>query len=170
MTTSRRAVLRAGGLMALAPISAGAAQFLAVAPAQAAVVQAAATPSAGFMAVARLITGQDAPDAALGARLHAALLQQAPGYEADLPALQGLLEKSGAGPLAFADAPAVDALYHRLLEGWYLGTVQTTGLARCIGFEDIASYAAVKHVMQPPSYCTGEPMFWTHDPQVADAN
>jgi hypothetical protein len=129
-----------------------------------------------FLAISRLLTGIPLPDPRLAQRLHAALQPLFPQLEhqitllgdllaqhADLrgEALHALIERQ---PQRLAD------LYEALMSGWYLGVVGAPTKRICIAFENIVSYQLVRGSLTPPSYCPGEPDFWTQPPRKENAH
>lgn len=123
-------------------------------------------PSAAFLSLSRTLTGFEVPDALLAARLYAELDAAHAGLEAKLTAIAGAVAQATGGKLdTFADA-ALEAVHRDLMTGWYLGTVGPADNARCIAFENIASYRVVKKTLLPPSYAVGEPNFWVSKPEV----
>jgi hypothetical protein len=164
---SRRRLLRLGGALVGAPLLGswlagceGRAAAPAATPAAAALPEA----DASFIALSRTLTGYDAPDALLARRLQAELLQDDPDLLRHVALIARRLASAPATAAAFADAPALHALFGQLLSGWYLGVVGPASAPRCIAFEDIVSYRVVAGSVQPPSYCSGVPDFWVSDP------
>ncbi|MDE1166617.1 MAG: sugar dehydrogenase complex small subunit [Pseudomonas sp.] len=126
---------------------------------------------ADFLALSMLLTGIDKPDLQLAQRLYDWLRHQDNQLPAHLDALAGVLAaNAGATPPAFqaalaAQPAAVVAVYQAMVGGWYLGVVGNKMSPTCIGFENIVSYQVLSTSFTPPSYCAGEPNFWTQPPQ-----
>ncbi|TFZ51330.1 gluconate 5-dehydrogenase [Serratia proteamaculans] len=129
-----------------------------------------------FLAISRLLTGIPLPDPQLAQRLYTALQPLFPQIERQIGLLAELMTQhvdlNGETFQAWLQqqtAPLA-ALYHSLMTGWYLGVVGDPAKPSCIAFENIVSYQQVRGTLSPPSYCPGEPNFWTHPPRKETAH
>jgi len=175
---NRRTILIGGGAGALALATGMAGTLFAAAPAPlfpAAPGPLAAAPAA-FAALADTLSGNLGLDVVLVNRVYAALSKLVPDMDAKAAKLAAALAQAaapagkGAAPVnriaaLNAQEAGLGDLFLRLTSAIYLGTVDVTPKQReCIAFETVASYQVVSAWVQPPSYCTGEPNFWTHPP------
>ena len=95
-------------------------------------------------------------DRDVGVRLLAALQKSTPDLAQRLPKLGGAL---AAGNIETADA-AQQVLALKILEAWYLGTVDDT----VITYEQALMYGVVADTLVIRSYCPNEPGFWAAKP------
>lgn len=129
-----------------------------------------------FLAISRLLTGIPLPDPHLAQRLYTALQPLFPQFEqqitqlADLMAQHADLSGEAFHSLIGRQPEQLAALYQMLMSGWYLGVVGDPLKPTCVAFENIVSYRLVRDSLLPPSYCPGEPNFWTHPPRKETAH
>ncbi|SMB32949.1 Twin-arginine translocation pathway signal [Serratia proteamaculans] len=129
-----------------------------------------------FLAISRLLTDIPLPDPHLAQRLYVALQPLFPQLEQQVDLLAALMAQHA--NLAGEDFHALiqrqpeplAALYQSLISGWYLGVIGDPTKPICIAFENIVSYQRVRNALMPPSYCPGEPNFWTHPPRKETAH
>jgi Membrane bound FAD containing D-sorbitol dehydrogenase len=113
----------------------------------------AAAPLDAFMMLSQALTGKSGLDREVGARLLAALEKSAPDLAARLPQLAGALA-------AGSSSPRDQALALRIMEGWYLGTVDNV----VVTYEEALMYRVVSDTMIIRSYCPNKPGFWAAKP------
>ncbi|MFM0152270.1 sugar dehydrogenase complex small subunit [Paraburkholderia sediminicola] len=113
----------------------------------------AAAPIDAFMTLSQSLTARSALDRNVGARLLAALQQSAPNLAQQLPKLAGALAAGS------ADA-AQQALALKIMEAWYLGTVDN----QVITYEQALMYDVVSDTLIIRSYCPNKPGFWAAKP------
>jgi hypothetical protein len=92
-------------------------------------------------------------DRAVGARLLAALQKSSPDLAQQLPKLAGALAAGSADD-------AQQALALKIMEAWYLGTVDDT----VITFEQALMYTVVSDTLVIRSYCANQPGYWAQKP------
>ncbi|SIO60966.1 Membrane bound FAD containing D-sorbitol dehydrogenase [Paraburkholderia phenazinium] len=113
----------------------------------------AAPPLDAFMTLSQALTARSGLDRDVGARLLAALEKSAPDLAPRLPQL--------AGALAAGSSSARDqALALRIMEGWYLGTVDNV----VVTYEEALMYRVVSDTLIIRSYCPNKPGFWAAKP------
>jgi hypothetical protein len=122
-----------------------------------------------FMAVSRRLTGKDNLDAALGARLHAALGTEIPRFQAHVRALRAIIDERSIEPLQLqhtldAEQAALAPLPRKIVSAWYTGIVGEGERAQCIAFETSLMHGIVADHLSPPSYCYGPPGSWSGKP------
>ncbi|MFM0299370.1 sugar dehydrogenase complex small subunit [Paraburkholderia sediminicola] len=113
----------------------------------------AAAPIDAFMTLSQSLTARSALDRNVGTRLLAALQQSAPDLAQQLPKLAGALAAGS------ADA-AQQALALKIMEAWYLGTVDN----QVITYEQALMYDVVSDTLIIRSYCPNKPGFWAAKP------
>ncbi|MFM0731191.1 sugar dehydrogenase complex small subunit [Paraburkholderia sediminicola] len=113
----------------------------------------AAAPIDAFMTLSQSLTARSALDRNVGTRLLAALQQSSPDLALQLPKLAGALAAGS------ADA-AQQALALKIMEGWYLGTVDN----QVITYEQALMYDVVSDTLIIRSYCPNKPGFWAAKP------
>uniref|UniRef100_UPI0035C66A2D sugar dehydrogenase complex small subunit n=1 Tax=Serratia quinivorans TaxID=137545 RepID=UPI0035C66A2D len=129
-----------------------------------------------FLAISRLLTDIPLPDPHLALRLYVALQPLFPQLEQQVDTLATLMAQHAdlAGEdfhtLIQRQPESLAALYQSLISGWYLGVIGDPARPICIAFENIVSYQRVRDALLPPSYCPGEPNFWTHPPRKETAH
>lgn len=165
----RRLMFGAGSLLAAGAL--GKTLLVSNAFASAPLLNSVNLPSA-FLALSVRLTGLEKPDLQLGQRLYQWLQQNDNQLDAHINQLSDLLEANQAHtPEQFqavvaAQPQEIGALFQALVSGWYLGVVGSKMNPTCIGFENIVSYQLLSTSFTPPSYCAGEPNFWTQPPQT----
>jgi hypothetical protein len=113
----------------------------------------AAPPLDAFRTLSQALTARSGLDRDVGARLLAALEKSAPDLAPRLPQL--------AGALAAGSSSARDqALALRIMEGWYLGTVDNV----VVTYEEALMYRVVSDTLIIRSYCPNKPGFWAAKP------
>ena len=117
---------------------------------------AATAPIDTFMTLSQSLTAKSGLDRDVGVRLLAALQKSTPDLAQRLPKLGGAL---AAGNIETADA-AQQVLALKILEAWYLGTVDDT----VITYEQALMYGVVADTLVIRSYCPNEPGFWATKP------
>lgn len=125
--------------------------------------------SGAFERMSHLITGHDALDAALRARLFDAFVAIHPGFEADVVALAAFVEQrklDGASlQAALDDAKAKFAGLPRLIaRGWYVGIVEKGADAQCVAYATSLAQVAVADHIRPPTYAYGAYGTWANKP------
>lgn len=122
-----------------------------------------------FLAISRLLTGIPLPDPHLAQRLYLALQPLFPQLDQQITLLAEMNDEA-LHALIQRQADPLAALYQSLMSGWYLGVIGDPAKPSCIAFENILSYQLVRNSLRPPSYCPGEPNFWTHPPRKETAH
>ena len=112
-----------------------------------------AAPIDAFMSLSQSLTARPALNRDVGARLLAALQKSSPDFARQLPKLAGALSNGS------ADA-SQQALALKILEAWYLGTVDTT----VVTYEQALMYDVVSDTLIIRSYCPNKPGFWAAKP------
>nr|WKF61395.1 Fructose dehydrogenase small subunit [Paraburkholderia busanensis] len=112
-----------------------------------------AAPIDAFMSLSQALTARSTLDHDVGARLLAALQKSSPDLLAQLPALAGALAAGS------ADANQ-QALALKILEAWYLGTVDNA----VVIYEQALMYDVVSDTLIVRSYCPNKPGFWAAKP------
>jgi Membrane bound FAD containing D-sorbitol dehydrogenase len=106
-----------------------------------------------FMSLSQSLTAKNGLDRDVGTRLLAALQKSAPDLPQQLPKLAGALAAGS------ADA-AQQALALKILEAWYLGTVDNT----VITYEQALMFGVVSDTLVIRSYCANQPGYWSAKP------
>jgi hypothetical protein len=114
---------------------------------------ASAAPLDAFMTLSQSLTAKSGLDRAVGARLLAALQKSSPDLAQQLPKLAGALAAGSADD-------AQQALALKIMEAWYLGTVDDT----VITFEQALMYTVVSDTLVIRSYCANQPGYWAQKP------
>lgn len=122
-----------------------------------------------FMEVSRILTGRQALDPDQAARLHEALMADAPGFAADVQALHSFIDQRKIDPAQLqsvldAEQSPLTAVPRSIVKAWYTGVVGEAERARCITFETSLMHVAVADRLDPPSYCYGSYGSWTEKP------
>lgn len=112
-----------------------------------------AAPIDTFMSLSQSLTARATLNRDVGTRLLAALQKSSPDFAQQLPKLAGALAAGS------ADAPQ-QALALKILEAWYLGTVDTT----VVTYEQALMYDVVSDTLIIRSYCPNKPGFWAAKP------
>lgn len=112
-----------------------------------------AAPIDAFMSLSQSLTARATLNRDVGTRLLAALQKSSPDLAQQLPKLAGALAAGS------ADA-AQQALALKILEAWYLGTVDTT----VVTYEQALMYDVVSDTLIIRSYCPNKPGFWAAKP------
>ncbi|SDI05068.1 Membrane bound FAD containing D-sorbitol dehydrogenase [Paraburkholderia phenazinium] len=112
-----------------------------------------AAPLDAFMTLSQALTGKSGLDRDVGARLFAALTKSAPDLAPHLPQLAGAFA-------AGSSSPRDQALALRIMEGWYLGTVDNV----VVTYEEALMYRVVSDTLIIRSYCPNKPGFWAAKP------
>ncbi|MFL9868623.1 sugar dehydrogenase complex small subunit [Paraburkholderia fungorum] len=113
----------------------------------------AAAPIDAFMTLSQSLTARPALDRDVGTRLLAALQKSASDLAQQLPKLAGALAAGS------ADA-AQQALALKIMEAWYLGTVDD----QVVTYEQALMYDVVSDTLIIRSYCPNKPGFWAAKP------
>ncbi|WP_087754830.1 sugar dehydrogenase complex small subunit [Paraburkholderia caledonica] len=106
-----------------------------------------------FMTLSQSLTEKSALDRDVGTRLFAALQKSTPELAQQLPKLAGALAAGS------ADA-AQQALALKIMEAWYLGTVDDL----VITYEQALMFGVVSDTLIIRSYCPNKPGFWAAKP------
>ncbi|WP_179747169.1 sugar dehydrogenase complex small subunit [Paraburkholderia bryophila] len=112
-----------------------------------------AAPIDAFMSLSQSLTARATLNRDVGTRLLAALQTSSPAFAQQLPKLAGALAAGS------ADA-SQQALALKILEAWYLGTVDTT----VVTYEQALMYDVVSDTLIIRSYCPNKPGFWAAKP------
>jgi hypothetical protein len=112
-----------------------------------------AAPLDAFMTLSQALTARSGLDREVGARLFAALQKSAPDLAPRLPQLAGALAAGSPGPRD-------ETLALRIMEGWYLGTVDNV----VVTYEEALMYRVVSDTLIIRSYCPNKPGFWAAKP------
>ncbi|WCM24814.1 sorbitol dehydrogenase family protein [Paraburkholderia bryophila] len=112
-----------------------------------------AAPIDAFMSLSQSLTARTALNRDVGTRLLAALQKSSADFARQLPKLAGALAAGS------ADA-SQQALALKILEAWYLGTVDTT----VVTYEQALMYDVVSDTLIIRSYCPNKPGFWAAKP------
>ena len=113
----------------------------------------AAPPIDAFMTLSQSLTARSALDRDVGTRLLAALRKSTPDLAQQLPKLAGALTAGS------ADA-AQQALALKIMEAWYLGTVDNV----VVTYEQALMFGVVSDTLIIRSYCPNKPGFWAANP------
>lgn len=105
------------------------------------------------MTLSQSLTARSALDRDVGTRLLAALQKSTPDLAPQLPKLAGALAAGS------ADA-AQQALALKIMEAWYLGTVDN----QVVTYEQALMYDVVSDTLIIRSYCPNKPGFWAAKP------
>ena len=106
-----------------------------------------------FMTLSQAITGKSGLDRGVGVRLLGALGKSAPDLSQRLPQLATALAAGNPGA-------ADQTLVLRIMEGWYLGTVDNV----VVTYEEALMYRVVSDTLIIRSYCPDKPGFWAAKP------
>ncbi|WP_105509257.1 sugar dehydrogenase complex small subunit [Paraburkholderia sp. BL21I4N1] len=112
-----------------------------------------AAPIDAFMSLSQSLTARATLNRDVGARLLAALRKSSADFAQQLPKLAGALAAGS------ADA-SQQALALKILEAWYLGTVDTS----VVTYEQALMYDVVSDTLIIRSYCPNKPGFWAAKP------
>jgi hypothetical protein len=112
-----------------------------------------AAPVDAFMTLSQSLTGRSVLDRDVGTRLLAALQKSTPDLAQQLPKLASAL---AGGSLD----PAQEALALKIMEAWYLGTVDNA----VITYEQALMYTVVSDTLVIRSYCANQPGYWAQKP------
>jgi hypothetical protein len=115
-----------------------------------------------FLAVSRALTGQEALEPSVGARLRA-LLRRGPAQAAALDRLEGLHRDELLDPARLAGL-GLREIAKEVVLGWYLGKVGPEDDPALVTYPDALMWRAVMDVHNVPSFCGGLPGFWAGDP------
>jgi Membrane bound FAD containing D-sorbitol dehydrogenase len=106
-----------------------------------------------FMTFSQLLTAKSNLDRDVGLRLLAALQKSVPDLQQQLPKLAAALAAGS------ADA-AQQTLALKILEAWYLGTVDNA----VIIYEHALMFGVVSDTLVIRSYCANQPGYWAAKP------
>ena len=115
----------------------------------------AAAPIDAFMTLSQSLTARSSLDRDVGTRLLTALQKSTPDLAQQLPKLAGALAAGS------ADA-AQQALALKIMEAWYLGTVDNA----VITYEQALMYPPIADVIVMPSFARGVPGYWAQPPRL----
>jgi hypothetical protein len=114
---------------------------------------ASATPIDAFMTFSQSLTAKNDLDRDVGLRLLAALQKSVPDLQQQLPKLAAALAAGSADP-------AQQTLALKILEAWYLGTVDNA----VITYEQALMFGVVSDTLVVRSYCANQPGYWSAKP------
>ncbi|AQS87716.1 membrane bound FAD containing D-sorbitol dehydrogenase [Neoasaia chiangmaiensis NBRC 101099] len=127
---------------------------------------AATADDAAFLTLSRAITGKTDLNAETAARLRPLLGRSFDGLDARLRQLAPLAAQ-GATPEAVADAAEKAGLkddFFRILTAWYTGSAKIGLNAPMVAYYEALMYRPTRDALPVPTYCFGEPGWWTQDP------
>jgi hypothetical protein len=114
---------------------------------------ASAPPLDAFMTLSQSLTAKSGLDRDVGTRLLAALQKSTPDLAQQLPKLASALA-------ADSTDDAQQALLLKIMEAWYLGTVDNA----VITYEQALMYTVVSDTLVIRSYCANQPGYWAQKP------
>jgi hypothetical protein len=117
-----------------------------------------ASPIDAFMTFSLSLTAKNGLDRDVGLRLLAALQKSVPDLQQQMPKLAAALAAGS------ADA-AQQTLALKILEAWYLGTVDNS----VITYEQALMFGAVSDTLVIRSYCANQPGYWAAKPTERQA-
>jgi len=129
-----------------------------------------ANPSEGvFLALSAILVGEKALDAALGNRLHPALVTASPRFDANAQALLTLIDSQHIDPAKLqatldASRSPLAALPRTIMRAWCLGFVDDGDTVQCLAYEDALDAVFVSDVLKPPTYAYGPYGSWSKPP------